>query len=140
MEKSVTDISVTSGIFTIPSGWTRYGDIVMKDTVTTNKTWSEAITMKEIVLVTTQSIKVTYSDGSTKTIDQKQPYMASILSKETLEKFTAEQRKTVDGKWYWTSTAYGSGDRWFVNVTGDFYIDPDSFSNDYGGARLGFTL
>ena len=148
--KYVTDISTQqpdSG-WIIPSGWTRYGDIVMKDTVTTNKSWYETSIMEETINLTKidQKIVFTYSDGSTTEITLAQAqiytYTATFLSKEILESLTAEQRKSPDGNWYWTSTVETGGTYRLVNSSGDFsaFFADVNYSDAYGGARLGFTL
>ena len=132
--KYVTDIS-QSGV-TFPSGWTRYGNVVIKDTVSTINPWSKANAMSELILVT-QWFKVTYSDGTTKTFSQTQTCTATLLSKEILESLTQEQRKSPDGNPYWTTTSYDDNRIWVVGQQGNLYAD---YTASIGVARFGFTI
>lgn len=100
-------------------GYTLHGDYYLADTVIPNKNWKEALEMKEVI---------TLPNGKT--------VVAHILSKEELETIPLEERKC--GKWYWTSTPYDVNDAWTVYFYGGFYVNYVNYSNEGGGARLGF--
>ena len=111
-------------------GYTLYGEYFLSNTITPNKSWSEACAMTEDVVVTQD-----YILG-----EQIKTATAKTLSKEELETLTPEERKISENGhwWYWTSTPYIDTSAWFMNSNGYFLSNLITRSNDDGGARLGF--
>jgi hypothetical protein len=102
------------------SGYTLHGDYYLADEVIPNKTWKEALKMKNVI-----------------TLPNGKKVTAHILSKEELETIPIKERKC--GKWYWTSTPYDDNYAWYVNSDGDVNGNSGvTGSNDFGGVRLGF--
>ena len=104
-------------------GYTLHGDYYLADKVIPNKNWEEACEMKEVI---------TLPNGKT--------VIARTLSKEELETIPKEERKIDENGhwWYWISTPYGSSSAWGVDSIGVLIIDAFTYSDDVGGARLGF--
>jgi predicted glutamine amidotransferase len=100
-------------------GYTLHGDYYLADKVIPNKNWKEAIKMKE---------EIALPNGK--------KVIAHTLSKEELETIPKEERDCR--KWYWTSTPYDDDHAWTVHSSGDFLNLYINYSNDNGGARLGF--
>ena len=101
-------------------GYTLHGDYYLADEVIPNKTWEEAITIKE---------EITLPNGKT--------VIAHTLSKEELETIPQKERR-MRYNWYWTNTTDGDNYACFVCLNGDFYYNRIIISYDTGGARLGF--
>jgi hypothetical protein len=100
-------------------GYTCYGEYYLSNTIIKNKTFYEAMLIKEIVNL---------PNGKTVT--------AHTLSKEELESILEEGRAFYG--WYWTSTPYIDIYAWDIHGNGDFYNGYINLSSDGGGARLGF--
>lgn len=105
-------------------GYTLHGDYYLSDKVIPNKTWEEAIKMKEVI---------TLSNGK--------KVIAHTLSKKELENIPQEERKISENGhwWYWTSTPYNADYAWDVNRGGDFIYYTITSTTNRGGARLGFN-
>lgn len=112
-------------------GYTLHGDYYLADEIIPNKTWKEAIKMKEEI-----------------TLPNDKKVLAHILSKEELETIPQEERGISENGhwWYWTRTPSpdADDDAWTVYNDGSFYnggvTESIGFINgsDLGGARLGF--
>jgi len=103
-------------------GYTLHGDYYLADKAIPNKTWKEAIKMKEVI-----------------TLPNGKKILAHTLSKEELETIPQEERRiSKNGHfWYWTSTPGNDIYAWNVDYNGGFYISVID-SDDDGSARLGF--
>ena len=104
-------------------GYTLHGDYYLSDKVIPYKNWKEACDLRGLVIL---------PNGET--------VIAHTLSKEELETIPLEERKISENGhyWYWTSTPYGGNLAWGVYGNGGFSIFSITFSDDNGGARLGF--
>ena len=100
-------------------GYTLHGNYYLADKVIPNKNWEEACKTKETV-----------------TLPNGKEVIAHTLSKEELETIPEKERKCSN--WYWTSSARGSGRHWSVNKYSGFSTGYDAYSDEHGGARLGF--
>ena len=100
-------------------GYTLHGDYYLADKVIPNKTWKEALRMKE---------EITLPNGK--------KVIAHTLSKKELETIPQEEREC--GKWYWTSISHDDIKAWFVDGIGGFLYHSILNSIDSGGARLSF--
>ena len=101
-------------------GYTLHGDYYLADKVIPNKSWKEACEMRKPARLPNGEIVI-----------------AHTLSKEELETIPEEER-VMEHNWYWTSTSYADGYAWGVDSAGGFGSGTVNYSDDSGGARLGF--
>jgi hypothetical protein len=102
-------------------GYTLHGDYYLADDIIPNKTWKEACEIKE---------EITLPNGKT--------VIARTLSKKELKTIPENERGTNDC-WYWTSTPNDDDSAWYVYGSRGFDdYNGFNYSDDDGGARLGF--
>lgn len=92
-------------------GYTCYGECYLSNTIIENKTWKEAMELKETVV---------FPNGKT--------VIAHTLSKEELETTPFAKRRRYE-KAYWTSTPYepwGDNHHWCVGGNSCFYFCLDT--------------